>query len=599
MEVSLDSLSSSMGRFRVESGLNGMGFVIEGSGIVLAATGDVERARRNACFSTTGDASCAFTLAVAHPDARVSSAAAIVGPPTDHEGVETTHDGANHIGYGAIDVHGFHLVVVIVDETENISPVTQIVITVVFTLIEVLIFIFVFLRMKKVYVQPMAAIVENMKKVTSLNFNEVSLENDMIVTPVREISEVALQFMDMQAAVQGFARYVPKEVIRELQETGNLHSRIMTSKVLTFMFVDIANFTTMCESLTTDDLVELAEKYFSVATRACTIHGCTVDKFIGDAIMGFWGAPLDYTLQGFSACCTALHLQTIVQRLKPFFETMNQNLSIRIGLHRGSALVGNIGCEERISYTALGPNVTFASKLEGMNKPFGTYNLISEKVLVDAERSHPGLFVTRRLGTVSFKNDENVPVFELVGIRKSEFQKLVNDKSKKKNSRKGRARNRSTTALGDSDGDGDALQPGAVGTGSGSVAATYLDIDSARPTQTHTNTGTGSSGGLGVVTEKFAMLSEIEEITNIRTSFQVPDEGCVAIDMLSRSVVAYEQMQFDEAVNLTRQAMETHKDALTACGVTMPILEKQIKIYEKMQRQKPTKLQFNGGVLKQ
>ena len=241
-----------------------------------------------------------------------------------------------------------------------------------------------------------------------------------------EMHELQSGFDEMAFSIEHFSRYIPKEVVKEQLLMGVTSSATaMASRVLTIVFIDIANFTTMCESLQTSDLVVLAEKYFDTITRTLMAHGCTIDKYIGDAVMGFWGAPLDFASQGYSACCAALHLMTAITDAQTAFMEYGMMLAVRVGVHRGTAVVGNIGCSERVSYTALGDTVNVASRLEGLNKLFHTTIAVSETVVLDALVDKEPVFCTRRLGTVKVKGRQtSVAVFQLIGVLRRAVPKL-------------------------------------------------------------------------------------------------------------------------------------------------------------------------------
>ncbi|CUI15107.1 guanylate cyclase, putative, partial [Bodo saltans] len=228
------------------------------------------------------------------------------------------------------------------------------------------------------------------------------------------------------------AKYVPKEVVSDIMRSGqrgggggglskgnnaSTQAPHMTQRTVTLLFCDIENFTTFCEHVPPEDMVDLLEIYFAKMTSVLLQHGCTIDKYIGDAIMGFWGAPLEYHCQGFSACCAALHMQYAVAKLRPYFMRFQHHLNVRVGIHRGVAAVGNIGCSVRLSYTALGDVVNTAARLEGLNKHFGTRVCVSQSVVNDIDGGH---FAFRALGSVRVKGKlDALSVYELIGVRTS------------------------------------------------------------------------------------------------------------------------------------------------------------------------------------
>jgi adenylate cyclase len=148
---------------------------------------------------------------------------------------------------------------------------------------------------------------------------------------------------------------------------------------VTLMFTDLAGFTTISEQLTPEQVSHLLNRHLTEMTRIVIAHGGTVDKFIGDAIMAFWGAPFDDQAQAQHACEAALEMQQAQTKLREELKAEGfPPVFMRIGVHTGNAVVGNMGSDERFDYTAVGDPVNLASRLEGANKEYGTDILVSE-----------------------------------------------------------------------------------------------------------------------------------------------------------------------------------------------------------------------------
>lgn len=176
-----------------------------------------------------------------------------------------------------------------------------------------------------------------------------------------------------------FSRYVPEKVVAQLISQPNKLALGGEQQRITLLFSDLAGFTDLAETLKPTEVGELLNAYFSQMTDVVFAHDGTLDKFIGDAIMAFWGAPLDDADQASKAIACARHMQAemvdfnaarMAKGLAP--------LTMRIGLHTGSAIVGNLGSPLRFSYTAVGDAVNLAARLEGANKYYGTAILYSE-----------------------------------------------------------------------------------------------------------------------------------------------------------------------------------------------------------------------------
>lgn len=178
--------------------------------------------------------------------------------------------------------------------------------------------------------------------------------------------------------------------------------------LITILFTDIADFTTLSQSLTSEALAKLMNQYFHIAVADC-IHKTdgTVVKYIGDAVFAFWNAPEAQTDHALRACEAALRFRDAAR--KPID---GHSLHTRFGLHTGSARVGNFGSPERVDYTALGESINLASRLEGLNKYLGTECLITG----DTKKDIGERLLTRLLGQFQLKGfDTQVEVHELIG----------------------------------------------------------------------------------------------------------------------------------------------------------------------------------------
>jgi adenylate cyclase len=180
---------------------------------------------------------------------------------------------------------------------------------------------------------------------------------------------------------------------------------------LTLMFTDLAGFTSISEKLTPEQVSHLLNRHLTEMTRIVIAHSGTVDKFIGDAVMAFWGAPLEDLEQARHACEAAIAMQQKMDELRK--ELVAEGLPpvyMRIGVHTGPAVVGNMGSEERFDYTAIGDTVNLASRLEGANKAYGTNILVSEATA----RGLKGTLALRVVDNVRVKGKlEPVQVFTI------------------------------------------------------------------------------------------------------------------------------------------------------------------------------------------
>jgi len=175
-----------------------------------------------------------------------------------------------------------------------------------------------------------------------------------------------------------FAKYVSAQVVEQMVAHPELLRLGGERRELTLLFSDLAGFTSISEKLAPDAVARLINAYLTAMTRVILAEGGTVDKFIGDAVMAFWGAPLDDPQHALHGVRAAIAMQQAMDELQPYFAEFEVgHVGLRIGLNSGPATVGNMGSEERFDYTALGDTVNLASRLEGINKMYGTRILIS------------------------------------------------------------------------------------------------------------------------------------------------------------------------------------------------------------------------------
>jgi adenylate cyclase len=184
-------------------------------------------------------------------------------------------------------------------------------------------------------------------------------------------------------------------------------------QTLTVFFSDLAGFTSLSERLG-PGIVPVLTEYLSSASHAIVEQGGTIDKFIGDAVMAFWGAPVAHAHQAEAACRAALACQRVMAELRTPGEAGEKApLHLRIGINTGTMLVGNIGSEERLNYTVIGDTVNLASRLESINKLYGTDIIVGEATRQAAGAS----VVVRELDTVAvYGRIGSTAIFELLAM---------------------------------------------------------------------------------------------------------------------------------------------------------------------------------------
>ncbi len=211
-----------------------------------------------------------------------------------------------------------------------------------------------------------------------------------------------------------FQQYLSPEVIRRLLENPDLVSPRKTN--VTVMFSDVRGFTSISEKLDAQELAALLNEYLTDMTQIVFRHNGTLDKYIGDALMAFWGAPFEVRDHATQGCRAALEMIARLKELQRKWKSEGRPvLDIGVGLCTGVASVGNMGSELRYGYTALGDTVNLSSRLEGLNKEYATHILLSDTTHAAAGDS---LFVFRELDLIRVKGkSQPVTLYELMAAR--------------------------------------------------------------------------------------------------------------------------------------------------------------------------------------
>lgn len=218
---------------------------------------------------------------------------------------------------------------------------------------------------------------------------------------------------DIRRLQNNFWHYIDPQVVQKIADQGEEIHLGGERRVLSVLFSDIAGFTTISESMNPQELFYLMTSYLSNMTDILIGRGGTLDKYIGDAVMGFFWAPLSYEDHAIRAADTAIHMRTLLPK---FNEDLVQHgikpIDFRVGISTGEVMVGNIGSHDRFNYTVLGDTVNLASRLEGTGKEYDVHIIISEST----KKLLWPLYLTRELDTIAVKwKTEWVKIYELVG----------------------------------------------------------------------------------------------------------------------------------------------------------------------------------------
>ncbi len=211
-----------------------------------------------------------------------------------------------------------------------------------------------------------------------------------------------------------FGQYIPPELVEQMAKDPSNVSFEPTSRECTVLFTDVRGFTTISEGLDPKALSELMNEFLTPLTNVIFKHHGTIDKYMGDCIMAFWGAPVANAAHAQTGVLAGLEMHRVLNELQPRFKEKNwPEIKIGVGLNTGRMSVGNMGSTIRRAYTVMGDAVNLASRLEGITKEYGADVIVGE----DTMAASPDM-VFRELDKVRVKGKENaVTIYQPIGLR--------------------------------------------------------------------------------------------------------------------------------------------------------------------------------------
>jgi adenylate cyclase len=233
---------------------------------------------------------------------------------------------------------------------------------------------------------------------------------------VREIISYAGSEKEKQFIRKAFSTYVSDDVVKEIIADPSRLQLGGTKRHMSAIFTDIQGFSTISEQLDPESLVSLLNRYLTVMSNAILEEKGTIDKYEGDAIIAFFGAPMPLEDHALRACASAIAIKQIESELNK--KIMEEKFSpkpllTRIGINTGSMVAGNMGTESKMNYTIMGNAVNLAARLEGVNKQYGTWIMASENTVQEAGKS----ILTRKLDRVRVVGiNEPVRLHELINM---------------------------------------------------------------------------------------------------------------------------------------------------------------------------------------
>ena len=252
-----------------------------------------------------------------------------------------------------------------------------------------------------------------------------NLDGTLLATSRDEIGHLTIAFNQMVEQLrlkermrETFGKYVDPRVVEGLME-GPALAIEGERRVMTVLFCDVRGFTSASEGMTPQGLVKVMNRYFSTMSVPIRRHQGVIDKYIGDAIMAYWGPPFaEDSEQASLASLAALEMLQLVPQLRAELpellgvRSLPDSFDIRIGIATGEVLVGSIGCELMMSYTVMGDAVNLASRLEGANKEYGGRILVSEATIAAASEVVEAREIDR---LVTLGQTQPQAVFEIMG----------------------------------------------------------------------------------------------------------------------------------------------------------------------------------------
>ncbi len=256
--------------------------------------------------------------------------------------------------------------------------------------------------------KPIVQLAKEMENIKNLDLDNVI----HLKTNIEENRTILNALNAMRRSLKSFSAYVPKDLVVDLINQGEMAKLGFKKRQLTVFFADITGFSSISETISLEELTHLLTEYLQTLSDIIKANRGTVDKYTGDGLMAFWGAPADDPDQARNACEAALLCQEKIAKLNTIWQSQGKPAFItRIGIDMGISLVGNLGSTERMNYTAIGETVNLAAYLETLNKKYHTKIIVSDAIYHECKKD----FAFLPLGTITAKGSERiVKLYELL-----------------------------------------------------------------------------------------------------------------------------------------------------------------------------------------
>eukprot|EP00002_Diphylleia_rotans_P019581 TRINITY_DN3782_c0_g1_i2.p1 TRINITY_DN3782_c0_g1~~TRINITY_DN3782_c0_g1_i2.p1 ORF type:complete len:669 (+),score=121.79 TRINITY_DN3782_c0_g1_i2:90-2096(+) len=228
--------------------------------------------------------------------------------------------------------------------------------------------------------RPLNVVADAMQNISRLEFEKRTSKDSE--SRLKEIRIIQSSFQVMDTALQSFGKFVPMAVVKRIvADSDNQGQLYLERRNVTIMFADIEGFTTLSEMLPSEDLVEILNDYLQSGCGLVMSTGGTIADFIGDAVVALWNAPTNVDDHAMCACvCAVKYLRGMDQLNRKWLakKLITKPMKVRIGIHTGPVISGNIGSVDRMKYDAIGDSMNLAARLESLNKRYGSSIIISD-----------------------------------------------------------------------------------------------------------------------------------------------------------------------------------------------------------------------------
>jgi len=413
--IELERLSSFLGRLHVGKSGRGTVVIIDREGHVVASGDETaitqQRRGQMPMLGELGATDPLLALADDMIDSQTVNLRSI-SDARQFEQVSPTDGNRYYVTFAALNTFGDWVVATVIPASDFLADIQE---NVRFLLIALILLTLAMAGLaailtNRLVVRPLARIVAQFKHIETFQLDQVV----HIPSRLREFDGLSTALLRMSRGLASFRKYMPTELVRTLVSRGIEAEPGGEQQSLTVMFADLAGFTSLSEMLG-EDVVPVLTEYLETASSAVISHRGTIDKFIGDAVMAFWGAPIENTQHARDACAAALAVQQMMMARQPELPAGDPRaaLRVRIGINTGRMLVGNIGSADRLNYTVIGDAVNVASRLEALNKGYGTAIIIGE----ETRRAAGDAVIVRQLDWVAvYGRSEGVAIYELLAM---------------------------------------------------------------------------------------------------------------------------------------------------------------------------------------